>query len=478
MGVTTPWDPEATPYGEEESSRLSAVGDPATVPTTSVDLHAVADQAASWVPPQPTVPDLNGGDYPRSLFVPPPPPTSTGNGAYAPNPYVSQSSTGPDPYRYRASVAPTPPPSDPRDHAYLSSEHLPPPPPSEIPSNGLSPYPPLPSQLPPTEGSGAYPPQTTYPPLPPPSDPTAILYPVSSIATEEPPTQEQWVYVDPSSYSNPHTPAPVYTSGPPTATIPVQTPPPTANGPAPEFAAGPPLNPGIPYPPTSYGTGAPVPPSGPSPSPDGYPGKGDLKIKERRSWKTWQLLSAVLLAALLGMWINGSTGSSTTTSSDSSAADKLPPAAGSPSSSAASGGSTAGSSTSTTAAGTATTTTTASAAAGGASSTTTTVVVGPATVLVPETQQTGNWTSPTFTIAGGTWNVGWAFQCVPVPTTTPTFAIYAVNAGGTPSGTPAVTSSLGSGNSVTPLTTTGSQQVIVQTSASCRWAVKVTGSSS
>jgi hypothetical protein len=41
-----------------------------------------------------------------------------------------------------------------------------------------------------------------------------------------------------------------------------------------------------------------------------------------------------------------------------------------------------------------------------------------------------------------------------------------------------VTSSAASGNSVTPLTTTGSQQVMVQTTAACRWAVKVTGSGS
>jgi hypothetical protein len=62
-----------------------------------------------------------------------------------------------------------------------------------------------------------------------------------------------------------------------------------------------------------------------------------------------------------------------------------------------------------------------------------------------------------------------------VPSATPTFQIFVVNSGASPGATPAVTSAAASGQSVTPQTTTGSQQLIVQTSASCRWAVKVTG---
>jgi hypothetical protein len=53
-----------------------------------------------------------------------------------------------------------------------------------------------------------------------------------------------------------------------------------------------------------------------------------------------------------------------------------------------------------------------------------------------------------------------------------------VTSGGSPGTTPAVTSSAASGSSVTPQTTPGSQQIVIQTAASCRWAVKVTGSSS
>ena len=104
--------------------------------------------------------------------------------------------------------------------------------------------------------------------------------------------------------------------------------------------------------------------------------------------------------------------------------------------------------------------------------------MGPATVLVPQTTMSGNWTSPSFTIAGGTWNIGWAFQCAPAPTGGPSFQIFVVNTGAPPGSAPAVTSTAATGNAITPQTSTGSQQVVVQTTAACRWAVKVTGSSS
>ena len=60
--------------------------------------------------------------------------------------------------------------------------------------------------------------------------------------------------------------------------------------------------------------------------PDGAPQAGELKIKERRSWKTWQLLSAALVAAILGMWINGDTGGGGSSSERGSNPDggKLP----------------------------------------------------------------------------------------------------------------------------------------------------------
>src|SRR5665213_1517035 len=86
---------------------------------------------------------------------------------------------------------------------------------------------------------------------------------------------------------------------------------------------------------------------------DRPPDRGKLRIKEKRTWRTWQLVAVALLAALLGMWINGSTGGASETSAGSRES-KLPPAsksAGSPSSASSS-------STSTSAPGSSSTTTT------------------------------------------------------------------------------------------------------------------------
>jgi hypothetical protein len=306
---------------------------------------------------------------------------------------------------------------------------------------------------------------------------------------------DYWVEVDPRSFDDQYAHrGPVYTSG---AQRPTIAPPPP--GAAPPFP--PPPQPQTPPQPPAQGYSAPAPmmdaidalPASVVPLDDGTPAPGELKIVGRRTWKTWQLVVAVFLAAGLGMWFNGNAGTASGINSSSGSTTgggyKLPPPSGSTATTLpASGGSprgAAGSATTTTAAGGSTATTagggsTSTTAAGGAaatgsSTTTSTVVAGPATVLVPSTQQSGSWTSPAFTIAAGTWNIGWAFQCVPVPSATPTFQIFVVNSGASPGATPAVTSAAASGQSVTPQTTTGSQQLIVQTSASCRWAVKVTG---
>jgi hypothetical protein len=225
--------------------------------------------------------------------------------------------------------------------------------------------------------------------------------------------------------------------------------------------------------------------SGPPPTAgadDHTPAPGELKFKEKRSWRTWQLVVAVIVAAVVGMWINGSTGGGSTTASGSTSGTLPPSNIGTGSSSASTTTTAAGGSSSvstTTVAGGSSSASTTTTVAGGSTSasTSTPVVVGPNTVLIPATQLTGDWTSPNFTIAGGTWNIGWAFQCTPVPATTPTFAVYVVNAGGTVTGTstPAVTSSAAQGQSVTPQTSTGSQQVVVQAPTGCRWAIKVTG---
>lgn len=222
---------------------------------------------------------------------------------------------------------------------------------------------------------------------------------------------------------------------------------------------------------------------------DTRPEPGQLHIKGRRAWKTWQLFLAVLVAVFIGMWINGNVGNASTTSASgtSEGAYKLPPASGSgggsssTSTTSASGSrSGTGSSTTTTtaagAAGSSATTTTAAGAAAGGSTTATTAPLGQESYLVPEHQSTGNWTSPAFNVAGSTWYIGWAFQCNPVPAAKPTFAVYVVTPpGSSPSGTPAVTSNDPQGQSVTNLTSTGSQGLVVQAPAQCKWAVKVTG---
>ena len=285
-------------------------------------------------------------------------------------------------------------------------------------------------------------------------------------------------------------------------------PPPTdrfGSGPPEPPSFTPPAPPGRPAPPSSgFPTGAEPPqtPAGPqayetggssgSTSDAADPQPGELHLKERRSWKTWQLVLGVLLAAFVGMAINGNVGNASTTSGSGASSYKLPPpsSTGSSTTTAPTGGGARGAS------GSSTTTTTAAGGAGSSSSTTTTAPggaapggtasggsttgttqpVGQESYLVPEYQSSGNWTSPTFNIAGSTWYVGWAFQCNPVPAVKPTFSVYVVSPpGSSPSGSPAVTSNDPQGQSVTNLTTTGSQQLVVQAPPQCKWAVKVTG---
>jgi hypothetical protein len=216
---------------------------------------------------------------------------------------------------------------------------------------------------------------------------------------------------------------------------------------------------------------------------ESVPQPGELHIHQKRSWRTWQLAAAVLVALIIGMWINGDTGGGGSASAGSgtpAGESKLPPAQGP---SAGSGSSTTtsprGSSATTTTlaggAGSATTTTVAGGAGAGSGTTGTTQPLGQESYLVPAYQSSGNWTSPAFNIAGSTWYLGWAFSCNPVPAAKPTFAVYVVPSGGTPSGTPAVTSSDPQGQSVTNLTSTGSQSIAVQAPPQCRWVVKVTG---
>jgi len=215
-------------------------------------------------------------------------------------------------------------------------------------------------------------------------------------------------------------------------------------------------------------------------SSDHAPERGELKIKERRTWRTWQLLTAILVAAIFGMWINGDTGGGASSAS-SSGSGKLPPPSAAASGSSAAGGTTttvAGGSTTTTAAGGSTTTTVAggSTTTTAASSTSSTAAAGPARVLLESPQLKGNWTSTSFTTTAAPWNIGWAFQCAPAPAAGPSFQVFVTPAGSAASGTPAISETGASGQSVTAASSLGAQTLVVQAPASCTWIVKVTGS--
>jgi hypothetical protein len=214
-------------------------------------------------------------------------------------------------------------------------------------------------------------------------------------------------------------------------------------------------------------------------SDEAVPRAGELKIKERRSWKTWQLLSVALVAAIIGMWINGDTGGGSSAASSNPDGNHLPaqgagaPAASATTTTTAAGGSSA---TTTTAAGGATTTT----IAGGSTTATTAAGAagGPARVLLLSPQQKGNWTSTAFTATTAPWNIGWAFSCAPAPASGPSFQVFVTPSGSSasPTGTAAISETGASGQSVTPQSSLGAQELVVQTTASCTWIIKVTGS--
>jgi hypothetical protein len=506
--VTTPWEP-GTSVQPDDQPAVRGQWDPGADPVLP---------AAYSAPPQPWNP-------PAAAHPPPSSPAyAAGPGQGASGAWNSQPTADSPPVIQPVMAQPHPPLADPNGNGYgYSSPRVgweqtpagrPAPPPPPLPP------PPAPAQALNVNGNGygtsggteAGRHRRERPAVPDPwasgAGPDTTQLP--AVTPPPVPPGEQWVYVDPSAFSDPYTEAPVYTSGaqpvPSHGPLEPQYSGATAGaatavlaGPGAELAGA---HPGTGHlqPPPDRASGPP-PPGDPLLSSSYQPEKGELDIKERRSWRTWQLVTLALVAAVLGMGLAALAGpNSTSTASSSRGGYKLPPPSGSTATTGvgstpakagagAGAGSTtttaAGGSTSTTAAGGSTSATTAAgstattvAGAAGSTGTTTPAVVGPATVLVPEVQQTGDWTSPSFTIAGGTWNIGWAFQCTPAPSATPSFEIFVVDTGAAAGSTPAVTSSAASGNSVTPLTTTGSQQVMVQTTAACRWAVKVTGSGS
>jgi len=216
----------------------------------------------------------------------------------------------------------------------------------------------------------------------------------------------------------------------------------------------------------------------PSPSPPHdvtVPARGELGIKERRAWRTWHLVVAVIVSAVLGMALDYYTdsGSHSSTPSSSGGAYTPPPPAGSNTTTTA-----ATNSGSTTTASSDTTTTAGAGGGTAQSSTTTSTTAAPAVarILLGPTQSRGNWTSPAFTTTVASWNIGWAFQCTPAPTGGASFQVTVAPAGSTSPGTTAISESGASGQSVTAESTVGTQILTVQAPSTCVWAVKVTGS--
>jgi len=209
------------------------------------------------------------------------------------------------------------------------------------------------------------------------------------------------------------------------------------------------------------------------------PARGELGIKDKRTWKTWQLATGMVVAALVGMGLNYRTVGGN--QSSGAPAYHIPTSTGSTTSTTSASGSSGSTTTTTTAAagGGSTTTTT----QGGGSTTTSTApstsstsAAGPARVLMGPTQMQGNWTSPTFTTTAAGWNIGWAFRCVPAPAGGPSFQVFVTPVGSPPGKTPAITQTGPSGQSVTMQSALGAQTLVVQAPATCTWAVKVTGS--
>jgi hypothetical protein len=220
-----------------------------------------------------------------------------------------------------------------------------------------------------------------------------------------------------------------------------------------------------------------VPAVPPSHVDDRKPLPGELAIREKLSWKTWQLLVAMLVAGLGGMavdyYLAGGDASGSTGSTGSAGSYTLPPPGSSGTTTTA--GSTGSGGTTTTTGGSTTTTTT-SAATGTTTTDATTATTAVAQVLLGPTQSHGNWTSTPFSTTTPGWDIGWAYQCPSAPASGSSLEIFVTTPGGSPTGSPAVLETGASGQSVTSVSTTGQQVLVVEAPANCEWVVKVSGS--
>jgi hypothetical protein len=169
----------------------------------------------------------------------------------------------------------------------------------------------------------------------------------------------------------------------------------------------------------------------------------------------------MLATLLVGMWI-GNSGRNTTAGASSNANRSfvLPPAGGPPPSS-----SQATPGTTTPQASVPTTTLPA----------TTVPATGNPTVLIPPLRSKGPGSTPQFSVAGGEWKIGWAYDCQNAPGGTALFQVFVTPAGGAAPPTPAVDESGRASQGVTTQSTAGAEKLDVKTDPGCVWVVKVTG---
>jgi hypothetical protein len=185
---------------------------------------------------------------------------------------------------------------------------------------------------------------------------------------------------------------------------------------------------------------------------------GGLEIKEKRSWRTWHVLVAAFASLLVGMAIGHAGSSGSSAGGSAQPLFKLPDSGGTPT-------------TATLSAGDAPTTTT-SVVAPASTPVAPTPVTGVAKVLVTKTG-TGPLPPTAFAVKGGTWNIGWAYDCTKSGSADGAGTFHITVAPPSGSAAIAVDETGRSNKGVTPRTEAGALSVEVRTA--CRWVLKVTG---
>jgi hypothetical protein len=176
---------------------------------------------------------------------------------------------------------------------------------------------------------------------------------------------------------------------------------------------------------------------------------GGLTIRDRRSWKTWQLITAMTASLIAGMAIAHTGSGAASAAGDTTPLYSLQPQASS------------------------STAPTASAAPTTSREAPVPLKTGPAVILLPNTNGKGAKTLATFS-AGGAWKIGYAFDCSAAAGGTGYFRVFVENVGVSAT-TPAIDKTARSGSGIASQTTTGEIRIHISADAACRWAVKATG---